>query len=107
MLPAASQAAATCFKYNRDQGAVTISAAATNSGKLRIAITDTGPGIPVGRYGEVFRPFSRLGMEASNVEGTGIGLAISRQMIESMDGRLEFESTVGEGSTFWLELPFA
>ena len=94
-------------KYNRDQGMVAISAAATNGGKLRIAITDTGPGIPVEKYGEVFRPFSRLGMEASNVEGTGIGLAISRQMIESMDGRLEFESTLGEGSTFWLEVPFA
>ncbi len=94
-------------KYNRDGGAVTIAAAAASSGMLRIAISDTGPGIPHEQYDEVFRPFSRLGMEASKIEGTGIGLAISRQLIESMDGRLEFESSLGEGSRFWLEIPLA
>ncbi|MDP6952643.1 MAG: PAS domain S-box protein [Alphaproteobacteria bacterium] len=94
-------------KYNRDNGAVRIDAASTADGMLRLSIGDTGPGIPAARHDEVFQPFSRLGAEASKVEGTGIGLTLSRQLAEIMGGRLDFESTPGEGSTFWTEIPLA
>jgi PAS domain S-box-containing protein len=94
-------------KYNCEKGTVTLNAVATEAGKLRVSITDTGSGISADNHDEVFRPFSRVGMEASKIEGTGIGLTLSRQLVESMDGSLDFDSTVGDGSTFWFELPLA
>ncbi len=94
-------------KYNRESGTVTLDAAAAGDGMWRINVRDTGPGIPADKHDDVFRPFSRLGAEASKIEGTGIGLSISRQLIESMGGSLDFESVVGQGSTFWIELPAA
>ena len=95
------------IKYNRDKGSVTIAANLTGGGRARITVSDTGPGIPAESHDEVFLPFSRLGVESSKIEGTGIGLTISRQLIENMAGDLDFDSTLGEGSTFWLELPLA
>ena len=95
------------IKYNSRGGSATLAASVSKAGMLRIAISDTGKGIPAERRDEVFHPFSRLGMEASKIEGTGIGLTISRQLIESMGGRLDFDSTVGEGSTFWIDVPIA
>lgn len=95
------------IKYNRDKGIVTVNAAATVGDMFRISVTDTGPGIAADKFDDVFRPFSRLGMEASKIEGTGIGLTISRQLIEAMGGRLDFESTLGEGCTFWVDVPIA
>ncbi len=92
-------------KYNRDDGSVTIAAALTDDERVRMSVTDTGLGIPTEDYAGVFEPFSRLGMETTTIEGTGIGLTISRQLVESMGGKLDFESTVGQGTTFWLELP--
>ncbi len=94
-------------KYNDHQGTVTVSALVATNDMLRINISDTGPGIPGHMRAEVFRPFSRLGVEAKKIEGTGIGLTISRELIENMGGRIDFESTVGKGSTFWIEVPIA
>ena len=94
-------------KYNRQGGTVNVSAVATAGSMWRIDVSDTGPGIPVEKHDEVFRSFSRLGAEASKIEGTGIGLTISRQLVESMGGTLDFESEVGKGSTFCIELPAA
>jgi PAS domain S-box-containing protein len=72
---------------------------------LALGVRDTGPGIPVGRVGELFVPFSRLGAEGSGIEGSGLGLALSQRLVELMEGQLRVESTVGQGSTFWVELP--
>jgi PAS domain S-box-containing protein len=95
------------IKYNRRGGAVRLTARPADDQMVRIEVVDTGVGIPVDRQGEVFQPFNRLGAEASRVEGTGIGLSISRRLAELMQGRLSFESRPGEGSTFVVELPIA
>ena len=94
-------------KYNRKGGSVILDCRNTETGMLRIEVTDTGPGIPIERYPELFQPFSRLGAESTEIEGTGIGLTISKRLVEQMDGRIGFESTPGTGSTFWIELPLA
>jgi PAS domain S-box-containing protein len=97
------------IKYNRAGGAVELLArpgqGADGSASLAIGVRDTGPGIPADRLGELFVAFSRLGAERSGIEGTGLGLALSRKLVELMGGQLRVESTVGEGSTFWVELP--
>jgi CheY-like chemotaxis protein len=68
-------------------------------------VHDTGPGIPNEKLERLFTPFERLGAEQSNVEGTGLGLALSQRLMQAMGGSIGVESTVGKGSTFWLELP--
>ena len=93
------------IKYNREGGGVTISLAPPAAGKLRIRVTDTGPGIPAERLHELFQPFNRLGAENSNIEGAGIGLTITQRIVEMMHGTLGVESEVGVGSSFWIELP--
>ncbi|WP_119421205.1 sensor histidine kinase [Desertibaculum subflavum] len=93
------------IKYNRRGGSVMIRARVAEDGWVRISVTDTGSGIAPGRRREVFEPFNRLGAEQSGTEGTGIGLAISKQLIEMMAGRIDFISEEGQGSTFWVELP--
>jgi len=92
------------IKYNRPDGSVRLTAAAGKPGCLRIAVTDTGTGIAPERIGDLFQPFNRLGAEASEIEGTGIGLTITRRLVEMMGGEMGVESSVGVGSTFWLEL---
>lgn len=93
------------IKYNRDGGTVSISCSQPAPGRLRIEVTDTGPGIPTEQYGLLFTPFERLGAERSTIEGTGIGLALSRRLAEVMGATLDVESTVGRGSTFSVEFP--
>jgi len=91
------------IKYNREGGTVSISCARPDPVTLRIQVTDTGPGIAPEHFGSLFTPFERLGAERTTVEGTGIGLALSRRLAEVMGGTLGVESTVGRGSTFWVD----
>jgi CheY-like chemotaxis protein len=97
------------IKYNRAGGAVELlarpAAGADGSAFLALGVRDTGPGIPADRLGELFVAFSRLGAEHSGVEGTGLGLKLSQRLVEVMGGQIRVESSVGEGSTFWVELP--
>ena len=92
-------------KYNRKAGSIRITARPAEADRLRIAVADTGMGIPAGRMAELFQPFNRLDAEYSNVEGTGIGLTITRQLVELMGGTVGVDSEVGAGSSFWIELP--
>ena len=91
-------------KYNKDGGHVRISCA-MQTGSVRILVSDTGPGIPPEKKALLFQPFERLGAEQSAIEGTGLGLAVSKGLTEAMGGRIGLESTVDVGSTFWVELP--
>lgn len=92
-------------KYNLADGRVTIIQDTTADGLTRIGIRDTGPGISENQLSQLFQPFNRLGAENSEVEGTGIGLVITRRLMDLMQGRLEVDSVPGKGSTFWIELP--
>ena len=94
-------------KYNCDQGTVTLTAKTTVDDMLRFSVIDTGPGIPKDKQDLVFTSFTRLGFEGGSKEGTGIGLTISKSLMELMNGRIGFESTPGKGSTFWIDLPIA
>ncbi|MEI6557878.1 MAG: ATP-binding protein [Rhodospirillaceae bacterium] len=94
-------------KYNRSGGTVILSVTVTTPGRVRLVIADTGRGIPAARQGELFQPFNRLGLESSAIEGTGIGLTVTRKLIEAMKGTIGFASREGAGSTFWIELPLA
>jgi len=114
------------IKYNRNGGTVTISLQRVSGGELlrrkmlpqldieaepeafaclRIAVRDTGPGIAPADHEKIFLPFERLGADFSKTEGTGIGLALAKSLIELMNGHIAVESQVDNGSTFWIELP--
>ena len=92
-------------KYNRKGGAVTLSYDETPTGRLRISVTDTGPGIAPEKMERLFTPFERLDVDQTGVEGSGLGLALSKRLAEAMGGTLGVESSVGRGSTFWVEMP--
>ncbi len=93
-------------KYNRSGGSVHLTCEpAAGPGRLRLAVHDTGLGIAHVDLKKLFIPFERLGAEQSNVEGTGIGLALCKGLVEAMGGSIGVESTPGKGSTFYLELP--
>ncbi|MFN2350059.1 MAG: ATP-binding protein, partial [Thioalkalivibrio sp.] len=93
------------IKYNREGGDVRLDIRCDCSGWLRISVTDTGKGISADRLDQLFQPFSRLEGCTEGVEGTGIGLAISRRLVEVMGGEIGVDSQIGEGSTFWVRLP--
>ncbi len=92
------------IKYNRVGGAVTLSCEPAGARRTRIAVSDTGPGIAPDKMARLFTPFDRLGAEQSEIEGTGLDLALSRRLAEIMRGTLDATSTVSQGSTFWVEL---
>ena len=95
------------IKYNRERGKITVSFEPAAGGRLRLNVTDTGPGIPPEGIAQLFVPFERLQHESGEVEGTGLGLVVSRRIAEAMDGTVDVTSEVGRGSTFWIELPLA
>ncbi len=92
------------IKYNRPEGEVQIEVEAAGEERIRLSVTDTGMGIPEEAIARLFVPFERLDAALSDVEGTGLGLALSRSLIEVMGGSIGVESTVGAGSRFWCEL---
>lgn len=91
-------------KYNKDEGRVTLNCEKTNDGMFRISVTDTGAGISDDLQKKLFQPFERLGAEKKGIGGTGIGLAITKTMIEHQGGRLGYKSFPDKGSTFWIDL---
>jgi signal transduction histidine kinase len=93
------------IKFNRSHGVVALSCEETGDQRLRIEVADTGLGIDQEGLKKIFMPFERLGADRNAVEGTGLGLALSKRMIEAMGGTIGVESTVGAGSRFHFELP--
>jgi len=91
-------------KYTPQFGQVTASYRAEGD-NIRVTVSDTGPGIPADKRERLFMPFERLGAEHSNVEGTGLGLALSQRLMHAMGGSIGVDPTAGRGSKFWLELP--
>jgi signal transduction histidine kinase/ActR/RegA family two-component response regulator len=91
-------------KYNRPAGSVHLTCEHVN-GRLRVKVADTGPGIPAEALERLFVPFERLGSEHGTVEGTGLGLPLSKRLADAMGGSLELESIPQQGTTFWVELP--
>jgi PAS domain S-box-containing protein len=94
-------------KYNRPGGSVRLACQRGADGRLRVEVTDTGPGIPPNEIQRLFVPFERLGGDPTSVEGTGLGLPLSQRLTKAMGGSLSVATTVGQGSTFWVELPLA
>jgi PAS domain S-box-containing protein len=92
------------IKYNKAAGAVVVECVPIPPNSIRICVRDTGMGLSADQIAQLFQPFNRLGKEASVEEGTGIGLVVTKRLVELMGGVIGVESTVGVGSTFWIEL---
>jgi PAS domain S-box-containing protein len=95
------------IKYNRPGGTVRLRIGDSGTGTTWIEVEDDGPGIPLDQQSRLFEPFERLGREHGAVEGSGIGLALSRRLVELMEGRIEVDSEPGRGSVFRVRLPSA
>ena len=92
------------LKYNREQGQISIACAAQPGGRVRISVRDTGMGLDSDQLALLFQPFNRLGQEGGMQEGSGIGLVVTKRLVELMDGNIGVASEAGVGSTFWIEL---
>lgn len=95
------------IKFNREGGLVTLACEERGGHRLRILVRDTGSGIPPGAMEKLFAPFERLRAQPADGPGTGLTVALCRRLVEAMGGAMGAESTPGEGSTFWVELPVA
>lgn len=92
------------IKYNLPDGSVEVQVEVVVPGRVRMRVQDTGAGLAPAMVAQLFQSFNRLGQEASGEEGTGIGLVVSKRLVELMQGVIGVESTVGQGSVFWIEL---
>jgi len=92
------------IKYNRINGMVNVRCSYIAENRVRIEVSDTGYGIPKNKLNSLFEPFNRLEINTKKIEGTGIGLTISKKLTDMMKGTLNVQSDVGRGSTFWIEL---
>lgn len=92
------------LKYSPKDSVVEVVCGQSAAGRLRVSVKDAGKGLPADKLAQLFEPFNRLGQEEGPVEGTGLGLVVSKRLIEMMGGAIGAESTVGVGSVFWIEL---
>ena len=92
------------IKYNKGGGTVEVECNRSTPGRIRIKVKDTGEGLAPDQCEQLFQPFNRLGQETGGVEGTGIGLALCKRLVELMGGAIGVDSTVGKGCVFWIEL---
>ena len=95
------------IKYNHAEGTVVVDCVPSTAERIRISVRDTGAGLPPEKLAQLFQPFNRLGQERGAEQGTGIGLVMSKRLVELMGGVLGVESSVGVGSVFWCELSLA
>jgi len=95
------------IKYNREGGAVVVACEATDSERVRVSVQDTGPGLRPDQLEALFQPFNRLGQQSGPIEGTGIGLVVTKKLMELMGGAIGVSSAVGTGSVFFIELKSA
>jgi len=92
------------IKYNRKGGSVTVTAGTSSEGRVCLSVTDSGTGLSPAQIDQLFQPFNRLGREHGGEEGTGIGLVVTKQLVELMGGTIGVESVLDVGTTFWIEL---
>ncbi|CCQ73937.1 GAF domain-containing hybrid sensor histidine kinase/response regulator [Magnetospira sp. QH-2] len=95
------------IKYNHTGGHVHIDAETPTANMLRLKVTDSGSGIPADKADDVFTPFTRLGADDSAIEGTGIGLALTKRLVEEIGGAIDFKNLDGSGCCFWIDFPLA
>jgi signal transduction histidine kinase/CheY-like chemotaxis protein len=91
-------------KYNNENGAVIVECGAGDEGRVRVTVQDTGAGLTPEQLRSLFQPFNRLGRDGGGIEGSGIGLVLTKRLVELMGGTIGVHSTPGTGSTFWIDL---